>query len=326
MEQAMKLGHISNLFYTEPCARLAKVLCQRAGMSNVFFGNSGAEGNEGRIKLARKYSFDKYGPGRNTIVTLVNSFHGRTVTTLSATGQDVFHQYFGPFTEGFRYAAANDLVSLAENLDDSVCAVMLEYIQGEGGVVPLEEAFVHGLFELCRERDILVIADEVQTGVGRTGKFLAGEHFGVQADITTLAKGLGGGLPIGAVLVSEKLKDVMGPSSHGSTFGGNPVVCAGANQVMKKVADDKFLREVAAKGDKLRSCLLCCGKVAGVTGMGMMLGIELRSGTSAEVAKACLEKGLLVLTAKEKVRLLPPLTITDKELTEGLRILWDVLS
>lgn len=325
-EQAGKLAHISNLYYTLPDGELAERLCKRTGYSRVFFGNSGAEANEGAIKVARKYSFDKYDPGRSTIVTLVNSFHGRTVTTLSATGQDVFHQYFGPFTQGFRYAAANDLVSLAENLDDSVCAVMLEYIQGEGGVVPLEEAFVHGLFELCRERDILVIADEVQTGVGRTGKFLAGEHFGVQADITTLAKGLGGGLPIGAVLVSEKLKDVMGPSSHGSTFGGNPVVCAGANQVMKKVADDKFLREVAAKGDKLRSCLLCCGKVAGVTGMGMMLGIELRSGTSAEVAKACLEKGLLVLTAKEKVRLLPPLTITDKELTEGLRILWDVLS
>lgn len=325
-EQAEKLAHISNLYYTLPDGELAQRLCERTGYSRVFFGNSGAEANEGAIKTARKYSFDKYGEGRGTVVTLVNSFHGRTITTLTATGQEVFHQYFGPFTGGFRYAEANNMASLAGAVDDSVCAVMLEFIQGEGGVIPLEEGFVKELFAFCKERDILVIADEVQTGVGRTGKFLAAEHFGVQADITTLAKGLGGGLPIGAVLVNEKLKDVMGPSSHGSTFGGNPIVCAGANAVMKKVADDRFLREVAAKGDKLRSCLLCCGNVASVTGLGMMLGIELKSGTSAEVAKACLEKGLLVLTAKEKVRLLPPLTITDQELSDGLRILWEVLS
>lgn len=325
-EQAGKLAHISNLYYSLPDGELAERLCKRTGYSRVFFGNSGAEANEGAIKTARKYSFDKYGAGRNTIVTLVNSFHGRTVTTLSATGQDVFHQYFGPFTEGFKYANANDILSVAEAVDDSVCAVMLEFIQGEGGVIPLEEGFVKELFELCRERDILIIADEVQTGVGRTGKFLASEHFGVKPDITTLAKGLGGGLPIGAVLVSEELKSVMGLSSHGSTFGGNPIACAGANEVMKKVADDSFLRLVAAKGDKLRSCLLCCGNVASVTGLGMMLGIQLRSGTSAEVAKACLDRGLLVLTAKEKVRLLPPLTITDQELSDGLKILWDVLS
>ena len=325
-EQAGKLAHISNLYYSLPDGELAERLCKRTGYSRVFFGNSGAEANEGAIKTARKYSFDKYGAGRNTIVTLVNSFHGRTVTTLSATGQDVFHQYFGPFTEGFKYANANDILSVAEAVDDSVCAVMLEFIQGEGGVIPLEEGFVKELFEFCRERDILIIADEVQTGVGRTGKFLASEHFGVKPDITTLAKGLGGGLPIGAVLVSEELKSVMGPSSHGSTFGGNPIACAGANEVMKKVADDSFLRLVAAKGDKLRSCLLCCGNVASVTGLGMMLGIQLRSGTSAEVAKACLDRGLLVLTAKEKVRLLPPLTITDQELSDGLKILWDVLS
>ena len=325
-EQAEKLAHISNLYYTLPDGELAQRLCEYTGYSRAFFGNSGAEANEGAIKTARKYSFDKYGEGRSTIVTLVNSFHGRTVTTLAATGQEVFHQYFGPFTSGFRYAAANDMASVAGAADDSVCAVMLEFIQGEGGVIPLEESFVKELFAFCKERDILIIADEVQTGVGRTGKFLAAEHFGVRADITTLAKGLGGGLPIGAVLVNEKLKDVMGPSSHGSTFGGNPIVCAGANAVMKKVADDRFLREVSAKGDKLRSCLLCCGNVASVTGLGMMLGIELKSGTSAEVAKACLEKGLLVLTAKEKVRLLPPLTITDQELSDGLRILWEVLS
>lgn len=325
-EQAARLNHTSNLYYTLPDGELAERLCNKTGYSRVFFGNSGAEANEGAIKTARKYSFDKYGEGRSTIVTLVNSFHGRTITTLTATGQDVFHQYFSPFTGGFRYAKANDILSVAENIDNTVCAVMLEFIQGEGGVVPLEEGFVKDLFELCQEKDILVIADEVQTGVGRTGKFLASEHFGVQPDITTLAKGLGGGLPIGAVLVSEKLKDVMGLSSHGSTFGGNPIVCAGANAVMKRVADDNFLREVSAKGDKLRSCLLCCGKVASVTGLGMMLGIELKSGTSGEVAQACLEKGLLILTAKEKVRLLPPLTITDEELKKGLQILWDVLS
>ncbi len=325
-EQAGKLAHISNLYYTIPDNELAKTLCEQTGYSAVFFGNSGAEANEGAIKTARKYSFDKYGAGRDQIITLVNSFHGRTVTTLAATGQDVFHQYFGPFTEGFRYAEANSMESVEKATDKTVCAVMLEFIQGEGGVIPLDEKFVKDLFAFCRERDILVIADEVQTGVGRTGKFLASEHYGVHPDITTLAKGLGGGLPIGAFLVEERLKPVMGYSSHGSTFGGNPIVCAGANVVLRTVCNEKFLREVAAKGEKLKACLLVCEDVVSVTGKGLMLGIQLKKKTAAEVAKACLEKGLLVLTAKDKVRLLPPLTITDDEIKQGLQILWDVLS
>ena len=324
--QAAKLAHISNLYYTIPDNELAKALCEQTGYGAVFFGNSGAEANEGAIKVARKYSFDKYGAGRSQIVTLVNSFHGRTVTTLAATGQDVFHQYFGPFTEGFRYAEANSMESVAAACGKDTCAVMLEFIQGEGGVVPLDEQFVRQLFAFCKERDILVIADEVQTGVGRTGKFLAAEHYGVRPDITTLAKGLGGGLPIGAILVEERLKPVMGYSSHGSTFGGNPVACAGANVVLRTVCNEKFLREVAAKGEKLRACISMCGDVAGITGKGMMLGIQLKKKTAADVANACLEKGLLVLTAKDRVRLLPPLTITDDELKKGLQILWDVLA
>ena len=208
----------------------------------------------------------------------------------------------------------------------SVCAVMLEFVQGEGGVIPLDEGYVKQVADFCKERDILLIADEVQTGVGRTGKFLASEHFGVTPDITTLAKGLGGGLPIGAFLVGEKLKEVMGPSSHGTTFGMNPIVCAGANVVMGRTANEQFLREVTMKGEKIRACLTCCPEVAGTTGLGLMIGIQLKGKKSGDVAKACLEKGLLVLTAKEKVRLLPPLTITDEELSRGLQILWDVLN
>ncbi len=324
-EQAGKLAHISNLYYTLPDNELAKTLCEQTGYSAVFFGNSGAEANEGAIKTARKYSFDKYGKGRDQIVTLTNSFHGRTVTTLAATGQDVFHQYFGPFTQGFRYAEPN-MEAVEAAVDGSVCAVMLEFIQGEGGVVPLDEKFVKALFAFCQERDILVIADEVQTGVGRTGKFLASEHYGVRPDITTLAKGLGGGLPIGAVLVEERLKGVMGYSSHGSTFGGNPIACAGANVVLRNVCNERFLREVAAKGEKLKACLSVCGDVAAVTGKGLMLGVQLKKQKAGDVAQKCLEKGLLVLTAKENVRLLPPLTITDDEIKKGLQILWDVLA
>ncbi len=325
-EQAGKLAHISNLYYTAPGVALAKALCERTGYSRVFFGNSGAEANEGAIKTARKYSFDKYGEGRADIVTLVNSFHGRTVTTLAATGQEVFHNYFFPFTEGFQHVPAGDFAALQLAAGPSVCAVMLEFVQGEGGVIPLDEGYVKQVADFCKERDILLIADEVQTGVGRTGKFLASEHFGVTPDITTLAKGLGGGLPIGAFLVGEKLKEVMGPSSHGTTFGMNPIVCAGANVVMGRTANEQFLREVTMKGEKIRACLTCCPEVAGTTGLGLMIGIQLKGKKSGDVAKACLEKGLLVLTAKEKVRLLPPLTITDEELSRGLQILWEVLN
>lgn len=325
-EQAGKLAHISNLFYTTPGLEVADTLCEKTGYSRIFFGNSGAEANEGAIKTARKYSFDKYGSGRATILTLVNSFHGRTVTTLAATGQDVFHNYFFPFTEGFKHAPAGDMAAVKAADDGTLCAVMVEFVQGEGGVIPLEETFVKRLAEWCKEKDILLIADEVQTGIGRTGKLLASQHFDVLPDITTLAKGLGGGLPIGAFMVTDKLKDVMGASSHGTTFGMNPIVCAGANVVLKKVANDKFLKEVIMKGEKIRACLSLCPEVEDITGLGLMIGIKLRTKKSADVVKACLAKGLLVLTAKEKVRLLPPLTINDKELSEGIRILWDVLN
>ncbi|MCI6022613.1 MAG: aspartate aminotransferase family protein [Candidatus Faecivivens sp.] len=322
--QASTLQHISNLYYTLPDVELADTLCARTGYAKVFFGNSGAEANEGAIKVARKYSFDTYGAGRDKIVTLVNSFHGRTVTTLAATGQDVFHTFFFPFTEGFVYAKAGSMEDLKAACDGSVCALMLEFIQGEGGVVPLDPEYVKEAAAFCKENDILLIADEVQTGIGRTGTLLASEQFGVFPDITTLAKGLGGGLPIGAVMVSEKLSNVMGASSHGSTFGGNPVVCAGANTVLKKL-DDTMLKSVLEKGETIRAALSGCKNVASITGLGMMIGIELKEGTSAEVRAACMEKGLLVLTAKAKVRLLPPLTISDEELEKGLEILKIVL-
>lgn len=324
-DQAGKLAHISNLYYTLPGTELAKTLCEKTGYSRVFFGNSGAEANEGAIKVARKYSFDKYGENRNKIITLVNSFHGRTVTTLSATGQDVFHNFFFPFTEGFTYAKANDFEDFLDNVDKNTCAVMFEYIQGEGGVNALDEEYIKKVYDYCKQNDILLIADEVQTGIGRTGKLLCGEHFGIKVDITTLAKGLGGGLPIGAVLVNEKLKDTLVAGTHGTTFGANPIVCAGAEVVLKKVSDESFLKEVTLKGDKIRACLTCCDEVKSLSGLGLMIGIELKTKNSAEVLKACLEKGLMVLTAKNKIRLLPPLTITDDELKKGLNILWDVL-
>ena len=325
-EQAHKLQHTSNLYYTAPCGKLAKKLCKRTGMSKVFFGNSGAEANEGTIKAARKYSFDKYGADRYNVITLVNSFHGRTIATLTATGQGVFHNYFGPFNEGFQYVKAGDIDALTEMVDRHTCAVMLELVQGEGGVVALDPEYVQAVRALCDEKDLVLIVDEVQTGVGRTGTFLCCEHYNLQPDVVTLAKGLGGGLPIGAVLMNEKVAAGMGPSSHGSTFGGNPVVCAGANAVLKKVANPAFLKEVELKGEKIRACLACCPEVKSLSGLGLMIGIELKSKKSADVAKACLEKGLLVLTAKTKVRLLPPLTITDEELTRGLSVLWEVLS
>ena len=229
-EQAHKLQHTSNLYYTAPCGKLAKKLCKRTGMSKVFFGNSGAEANEGAIKAARKYSVDHYRKDRTTVITLVNSFHGRTIATLTATGQEVFHNYFGPFNEGFQYVKAGDIDALTEMVDRHTCAVMLELVQGEGGVVALEPEYVQAVRALCDEKDLVLIVDEVQTGVGRTGKFLACEHFDLHPDIVTLAKGLGGGLPIGAVLMNKKVADHMKPGSHGSTFGGNPVLlrrCAG---------------------------------------------------------------------------------------------------
>lgn len=323
--QVRKLQHNSNYYYTSVQADFAETLCKSTGYSKVFFGNSGAEANECAIKIARKYSFDKYGKGRHTIITLVNSFHGRTIATLSATGQEVFHNYFFPFLEGFVNVTANDIDDLKAKLDDTVCAVMLEYIQGEGGVNSLDQEFVDAVYELCGQKDVLVIADEIQTGVGRTGKLLAGDWFGKKADITTLAKGIAGGLPMGACLVNEKLSQVLTPGTHGSTFGGNPVSCAGGLVVFGRVANESFLSGVQAKAAMIRERLSTCNEVAGVSGIGLMVGISLKTKKAGDVAKEALNRGLLVLTAKEKVRLLPPLTITESELSEGLDILIGIL-
>lgn len=324
-EQARKLQHTSNYYYTKVQAEFAKALCETAGYTDMFFGNSGAEANECAIKIARKYSFDKYGKGRHNIITLVNSFHGRTLCTLSATGQDVFHNYFFPFVEGFINVEANNIDDLRAKLDNTVCAVMFEYIQGEGGVMPLDKEFIDEIFRLCAEKDVLTIADEVQTGVGRTGKFLAGDHFGHKADLTTLAKGLAGGVPIGVCLSGEKCANVLTPGTHGSTFGGNPICCAGGLAVLNKLNSEGFLGEVAKKGEYIREKLLQIPEVKSVSGMGLMIGIELKTKSAADVVKAALGEGLLLLTAKTKVRLLPPLTITREEIDKGLAILTELL-
>lgn len=324
--QARTIQHTSNLYYTKAQADFAEALCKTTGYANLFYCNSGAEANECAIKLARKYSFDKYGKGRHNIITLVNSFHGRTMCTLSATGQDVFHNYFFPFIEGFRYAEANNIDDLKSKIDDTVCAVMMEYVQGEGGVNALDKAFVDAVYEICAEKDILVIADEVQTGVGRTGTFLAGEQFGHKADVTTLAKGIAGGLPMGACLANEKCANVLDKGSHGSTFGGNPVCCAAASAVLKTVTGDGFLEEVNKKAAYIREKLAAMDGVKSVSGLGLMIGIAPENKEAADIANAALENGLLVLTAKgNKVRLLPPLTITYDEIDKGLAILEKII-
>ena len=321
--QAKKLGHVSNLFYTEPAARLAEILCKRTGMSGVFFANGGGEANEGMIKLARKYSFDQYGTGRSTIITLKNSFHGRTITTLTATGQDVFHNYFFPFTEGFRYADANDLSSLEAAAGDDVCAVMLELVQGEGGVLPLEQSYVDAVKKLCEERDWLLLVDEVQTGVGRTGRMFAFQNYGLLPDVASFAKGIAGGLPMSGIMANEKCRSVLGPGSHATTFGANPV-CAAAGLLVQETLTDAFLEEVQAKGDYLRSAiealdLPCFGKTRG---MGLMIGIAVSDGyNKGEIAARLIENGLLVLTAGPGMRLLPPLSITKEEMDQGLAIM-----
>lgn len=323
--QARKIQHTSNYYYTKIQADLAEKLCEMTGYSKMFFGNSGAEANECAIKLARKYSFDKYGKGRHNIITLVNSFHGRTLTTLSATGQDVFHNYFFPFTEGFINAEANNSADLVSKLDDTVCAVMIEFVQGEGGVIPLDKEFVDTIFEECRKRDILVIADEVQTGVGRTGKFLASENYGVKPDVTTLAKGLAGGVPIGVCLAAESCCDVLSAGTHGSTFGGNPISCAGATAVIERLSDEGFMKEIAEKGEYFRKKLLEIPEVEGVDGLGLMIGVRLKTKKAADICKTCLDNGLMILTAKTKLRFLPPLTITYEEIDKGMEILRKVL-
>ena len=322
--QLKKLQHASNLFYTEPQLKVAEMLTERTGMSKVFFGNSGAEANEAAIKTARKYGTTRKGNNVNKIITLENSFHGRTMATITATGQDHYHKYFTPFVDGFRYCRANDAEQLKDLVDDETCAVMMEMIQGEGGVLNLDAEFVRAAADICAQRDILFISDEVQTGIGRTGKLFAYEHFGVKPDIVTFAKGIGGGLPIGGTLMGEKCCDVLQPGDHGTTYGGNPVACAGACEVLSRI-DDAFLKDVENKGRYLKSELMKIPQVKSVSGMGLMLGVEIEGKEAAEAVKEALESGLMILTAKNKVRMLPPLTITYDELDEGIEIFKKVL-
>ena len=318
------IAHTSNLYYTEPCAKLAEMLCKRTGMSRVFFANSGAEANECAIKAARKYSQDKKGKEYYNIITLKNSFHGRTVTTLAATGQDVFHTDFTPLTEGFLYGEANNIDSIKALVGNNKCAaVMLECVQGEGGVLPMTENFMHELETLCRENDLLLVIDEVQTGNGRCGQLYAYMNYGIAPDIVTTAKGLGGGLPIGACMFSEKTKDVLGYGQHGSTFGGNPVCAAGAVNIISRI-DDELLLSVREKSEFIKSYLADVKGVIGVSGMGLMLGIEVEK-NAKDVVNKCIERGVLVLTAKTKIRLLPALNIPKEQLEAALKILKEVI-
>ena len=322
--QAQTIQHMSNYFYSAQASQLAEKLCTLTKMSKVCFGNSGAEANECAIKIARKYSFDKYGDARNEIITLRNSFHGRTVTTLSATGQDVFHNYFFPFTDGFSFVEAGDMDALKAAVTDKTCAVMLELIQGEGGVNILDKDYVKALVAYCNDNDILVIIDEVQTGVARTGKLFAFQNYGVQPDLFTAAKGLGGGLPIGVCVCGEKLDGVMTPSTHGSTFGANPVVCAGANYVIDTVSTEAFLQDVREKGDYLEQQLRTIPAVKNVRRMGLMVGIEIEQ-DAHDIAVKCVQNGLLIITAKDVLRMLPPLTITKENIDEAITILKNTL-
>lgn len=319
-EQLGKLQHMSNLYYTEPCAMLAKMLCERSGMKKVFFCNSGAEANEGAIKAARKYAAEKKGPEYYTIVTLENSFHGRTLTTLAATGQDHYHELFQPLTPGFVHAPANDLEAVKNAaLQAKAAAVMIECVQGEGGVIPMEKAFVQGLADFCKKEDILLLVDEVQTGNGRTGELYAYMNFGVQPDVVSTAKGLGGGLPLGAVLFGEKTEFTLGAGDHGSTFGGNPVCCAGALSVLGRI-DDQLLKEVKEKSAYIFKTLEGAPGVESVSGMGLMIGIKTVK-PAGDVVRACMENGVLCLTAKDKVRLLPALNIPMPVLEKAIEVI-----
>ncbi len=317
-KQASTLAHTSNLFYTKPMIDLAKALCEKTGCKKVFFSNSGAEANEGMIKACRKYSFDKYGENRYEIISLTNSFHGRTITTLAATGQDVFHTKFHPFTPGFIHAPINDIDALKALVNDKTCGILLEIIQGEGGVNTIDKDYLLFVKKLCEENDILLLIDEVQTGVGRCGKFLVSENIG---NIISLAKGLGNGLPIGAILFDEKTENVLGYGDHGSTFGANPVACAGALVVVNTMSDE-FLNEVSKKGEYLKNKLESIFEVKGVSGKGLMIGISLNDGIDTKaVIESCLKNGVVVLSAKEKIRLLPPLVITYEEIDSAVEII-----
>lgn len=322
IDQLSRIQHVSNYYYSEPQLDLAELLCFRTGAKRVFFANSGAEANECALKAARKYSFDKYGEGRKKIISLNGSFHGRTLFTLTATGQQAFHRFFGPFVPEVVSVDAN--MQAVEKESENACAVIIECVQGESGVEALDKGFVRALRTFCDEHDILLICDEVQSGNGRTGKFCAYEHYGITPDIMTTAKGLGGGLPIGACLFFEKTEHTLKPGDHGSTFGGNPVCCAGAVSIVSRLTED-FLLEVQGKAEYLRAKLKGFDGVRRVTGLGLMIGLEVEK-PAKEIAQNCLKRGLLVLTAHEKVRIVPPLNITKTEMDEGLTILREVLA
>lgn len=321
-KQLNAFQHTSNLYYSNPCARLAELLCQKTGLKKVFFSNSGAEANECAIKAARKYGAEKRGSDCHTIITLKNSFHGRTLTTLAATGQEAFHEHFLPLTEGFIHCEPN-----AEELRDAieknnVCAIMFEVIRGEGGVLPLDSDFVKAMADIAAQKDILLIADEVQTGNGRTGKLYGYMNYGIQPDIVTTAKGIGGGLPIGVTMLGEKVEGVFAPGLNGSTFGGNPVCCAGAISILERL-DDGFMANVMKKSEYIFSELEGAKGVESLSGMGLMIGIKAEK-PAKQAAAECLEKGVLVLTAKDKIRLLPALNIPFEELKKAVQVIKEV--
>ena len=322
--QLMKVQHMSNLYYTSPQAQLAKLICEKTGMKKVFFANSGAEANEGAIKSARKYAAEKKGAEFFTIITLENSFHGRTITTLSATGQEHYHKDFLPLTPGFIHTPANDIKALEEKIkENKVAAIMIECIQGEGGVLPLEESFIKAVYDICQRDDIIMIADEVQTGNGRTGELYAYMNYSVKPDIVTTAKGLGGGLPIGAVIFGEKVEKTLGFGDHGSTYGGNPVCCAGALSIINRI-DEELLKEVREKSNFIFKAFENAKGVESVSGKGLMIGIKTTK-PAGDIVKSCIEKGVLLLTAKDKVRLLPALNIPFDVLEKAITILKETI-
>ena len=323
IEQLDKVQHVSNLYYTQPCAELAELLCTRTGMKKVFFSNSGAEANECAIKVARKYAADKKGEDYNVIITLKNSFHGRTITTLAATGQDVFHAKFKPLTDGFVHATANDIESVKQLVEQNkVCGVLIECVQGEGGVIALDKDFVIGVEKICKENDIIFMVDEVQTGNGRTGALYAYMNYGVTPDVVTTAKGLGGGLPIGACIMGEKTENVLGFGDHGSTYGGNPVCAAGAINVIKRI-DQEFLDQVKEKSKYVFDALSGAKGIENVSGAGLMIGIKAQK-NAKDVVNACIERGVICLTAKDKIRLLPALNIPMETLKKAVEIIKEV--
>ena len=324
-EQLHRVQHASNLYYTEPCARLAQALCQRTGMKKVFFSNSGAEANECAIKAARKYAAEKKGANCHVIVTLQNSFHGRTLTALAATGQDHFHKLFQPLTPGFEHIAPGDMEGL-KAIDEGgrVAGVLIECVQGEGGVMPLDKDFVTALSNYTREKDIILMVDEVQTGNGRTGELYSYMNYGIAPDVVSTAKGLGGGLPLGATLLGEKVKDVLGAGDHGSTFGGNPVSCAGALNILSRI-DEGLLAGVKARSEYIFARLDGAPGVESATGMGLMIGIRPSAKTAKEVIAQCIQGGVLCLSAKDKVRLLPPLNIPMDQLEKAMDVLTNAL-